>query len=73
MDKVIEREGPRFLRLPDVRAKTGLGRSTIYLRIEQGTFPRPIKLGERAVGWIQAEVDAWVAQRIEASRHDRAA
>jgi len=73
MDKVIEREGPRFLRLPDVRAKTGLGRSTIYLRIEQGTFPRPIKLGERAVGWIQAEIDTWVAQRIEASRHDRAA
>lgn len=62
-----------ILRLPAVKARTGLSRSTIYLRIGEGTFPAPVKLGERAVGWIQAEVDAWVAQRIEASRQDRAA
>lgn len=57
-----------FLRLPAVKARTGLSRSTIYLRITQGTFPKPVSLGARAVGWIEAEIDAWLAERIAASR-----
>lgn len=57
-----------FLRLPGVKARTGLSRSTIYLRITQGTFPKPVSLGSRAVGWIEAEIDAWLAERIAASR-----
>ena len=61
---------PRILRLPAVRARTGLARSTIYLRIAQGRFPRPISLGERAVGWIEVEVDAWLRQQIEVSRRE---
>ena len=40
----------------------GLARSTIYLRIAQGSFPKPISLGPRAVGWIEAEVDVWLRQ-----------
>jgi len=57
-----------ILRLPTVKARTGLSRSTIYLRIAEGNFPRPISLGARAVGWIETEVNDWVARRIAASR-----
>jgi prophage regulatory protein len=57
-----------ILRLPAVKASVGLSRSTIYLRIAEGTFPRPVSLGSRAVGWLQAEIDAWMKQRIEFSR-----
>lgn len=57
-----------ILRLPEVKACTGLSRSTIYLRIAGGTFPAPISLGGRAVGWIEEEVDAWLARQIEMSR-----
>ena len=58
----------KIMRLPEVMARTGLSRSTIYLRISQGTFPKPVNLGARAVGWIEAEIDDWLAQQIEASR-----
>lgn len=57
-----------ILRLPAVKARTGLSRSTIYLRISEGRFPTPISLGGRAVGWIEAEVTEWVNRQIEASR-----
>ena len=58
----------RFLRLPEVLERTGLSRSTIYLRLGAGRFPRPVPLGARAVGWIEAEVDEWVRERIAESR-----
>jgi len=57
-----------ILRLPTVQARTGLSRSTIYLRISEGRFPKPVSLGGRAVGWIEAEVNGWLNQQIEASR-----
>ena len=57
-----------ILRLPAVKANTGLSRSTIYLRVAQGTFPRPVSLGARAVGWVEAEIQEWLQRRIEASR-----
>ena len=59
----------RILRLPDVKARTGLSRSTIYLRVSEGTFPAPISLGGRATGWVEAEIDDWVVERIEESRN----
>jgi len=59
-----------ILRLPDVKRSTGLSRSTIYLRIAQGTFPKPVSLGGRAVGWLEAEVQQWLQRRIEASRSE---
>ena len=49
-------------------AGTGLSRSTIYLRISRGTFPAPVSLGGRAVGWIEAEVNAWLTARIAQRR-----
>ncbi len=71
MASVIEqktRGQVRFVRLPEVLARTGLSRSTIYVRLEQGRFPRPVSLGSRAVGWVEAEVDEWMCERIAASR-----
>lgn len=62
----------RFLRLPEVLVRTGLSRSTIYVRLAQERFPRPVSLGSRAVGWIESEVDEWVRKRIEASRGESA-
>ncbi len=60
-----------ILRLPAVKARTGLSRSTIYLRISKGNFPAPISLGGRAVGWVEADVDRWLTRRIAASRKPR--
>ncbi|GGG53074.1 hypothetical protein GCM10011403_07860 [Pseudohongiella nitratireducens] len=57
-----------ILRLPSVKALTGLSRSTIYLRVAEGEFPKPISLGGRAVGWIEGEVQDWIKERIECSR-----
>ena len=54
----------RFLRLNDVITRTGLSRSTIYLNINQGTFPESISLGLRSVGWLESEVDVWIQDRI---------
>ena len=61
-----------ILRLPAVKARTGLARSTIYLRVEQGTFPKPISLGARAVGWLESEIQEWLQQCVEASRKPKA-
>lgn len=57
-----------LLRRREVELRTSLARSTLYERIAAGTFPKPINLGGRAVAWIEAEVDGWVAQRITQSR-----
>lgn len=57
-----------ILRLPAVQSAIGLSRSTIYLRIAEGTFPRPISLGTRAVGWLQSDIEEWLLQRIELNR-----
>jgi prophage regulatory protein len=58
----------RILRLPEVCALTGLGRSFIYQLQSDGRFPRRIKLGARAVGWLEDEVQQWVADKIAESR-----
>ena len=50
----------RLLRLRDVKEKTGLGSSTIYRRIADGTFPVPRSLGPNTVRWLQSEIDAWI-------------
>lgn len=55
----------RFLRLTDVKERTGLSRSAIYLNISKGIFPQNINLGARAVGWLESEIDAWIQARID--------
>jgi prophage regulatory protein len=57
-----------ILRLLDVKRSTGLSRSTIYLRITQGTFPKPVRLGGRAVGWLETEIQQWLQRRLDSSR-----
>lgn len=58
-----------ILRLPAVKNRTGLSRSTIYLRISEGRFPMQISLGNRAVGWLEREINDWLSQQIERSRN----
>lgn len=53
----------RILRLPDVKTRTGLSRASIYAYMRKGLFPQNIRLGERSVGWMLADVESWIAQR----------
>lgn len=62
-----------IIRLPAVKNKTGLARSTVYLRIKQGTFPKQVSLGGRSVGWVESEIETWLSNRIEESRIKNAA
>ena len=65
----------RFIRLPEVLSRTGYGRTSIYRKMEDGSFPRSVKLGgppidpnvfdSRAIAWIEDEVDQWIESRIE--------
>lgn len=57
-----------ILRRKQVQQRTGLSRSTIYLRIAQRTFPKAVSLGARAVGWLDVEIEEWLASRVELSR-----
>jgi len=65
----------RFIRLPEVMSRTGYGRTSIYRKMEDGSFPKSVKLGgplleprefdSRAIAWIEDEVDQWIQSRIE--------
>ncbi len=57
-----------ILRLPVVKTRTGLCRSTIYLRMSQGTFPKQVSLGGRTVGWLESEIEEWISSRVN-DRH----
>ena len=74
------REAPprvTIIRRRQVETRVGLSRSTIYDKISpksktyDPSFPKPIDLGERAVGWLEHEIDAWIQARIDASRSKR--
>ncbi len=51
----------RYLRLPDVKAETGLGKTSIYHLIREGEFPKPVKISSRAVAWREGAIEAWKA------------
>jgi len=55
-----------ILRRRQVEARVGLRRSTLYQRIAEGTFPAPVRLGARSVGWLAHEVERWLADRVAA-------
>ncbi len=55
-------------RLPEVMQSTGLSRSTIYAFMQEGTFPKPISLGPRRVGWLKEEINSWIEEKIRQSR-----
>lgn len=56
-------QGKRILRVADVRERTGLGRTTIWRWVQSGQFPQPIRVGANYTGWIEEEIDAWIAER----------
>jgi prophage regulatory protein len=58
----------RFIRLPEVKQNTGLGKTTLYGMIKRGEFPPPVKIGGQAVGWVEEEVAQWAANRIARAR-----
>jgi len=57
-----------FLRLPEVKAITGLSKTSIYELIRNRRFPPPVRLGPRAVAWVKSEVRQWAIERVQASR-----
>ncbi|WP_300179827.1 AlpA family transcriptional regulator [uncultured Aliivibrio sp.] len=55
----------RLIRLKEVMSMTGLGRSTVYNYIADNVFPKSVSLGDRAVAWVESEIEEWVLARIE--------
>lgn len=60
----------RFLRRPAVEHQIGLSKTQIYALMAEGNFPRPVKIGARAVGWVEADIAAWINQKIDAAKHE---
>lgn len=54
----------RLIRLPEVKHRVGLGRSTIYRWMAEGKFPKPVQLGGYSVAWAEDEVESWIADRL---------
>jgi len=63
-NETVLRPNERILRIRDVLYRTGLSRSVFYLHVKDGTFPAPIKIGKRSVGWAEGQVQAWINQQI---------
>lgn len=61
-DKLTE----RIIRLPEILARTSLGRSTIYAMMGRGEFPHPVRLGARSIGWPESQLAQWLAERLKA-------
>lgn len=61
----------RLLRLPQVQAQVGLSKSQIYKLIEQGEFPRQIKVCQRVSAWLASDVDSWIDQRVLESQEEQ--
>ncbi|BFJ70810.1 MULTISPECIES: AlpA family transcriptional regulator [Salmonella] len=57
-----------LIRLPEVLKRTGFGKAWIYRLISEGRFPAPVKIGVRAVAFVESEVDEWIQSVIESSR-----
>lgn len=63
----------RLLRLPEVTAKTGLARSTIYHQMSRGEFPEPVRITRNCVAWRESDLDAWIAGLSTTSSKDQLA
>lgn len=60
-----DQTGVRIVRLPAVIARVGLCRSSIYNRLRSGEFPKPVRLGKRAMGFVDREIDAWLQSAVD--------
>ncbi|MEH6637671.1 MAG: AlpA family transcriptional regulator [Porticoccaceae bacterium] len=61
----------RILRWPEVHQRVGICRSHAHQLVAQGEFPEPIKLGPRASGWLESEINEWLVRRVAESRTDQ--
>ncbi len=59
----LKTNAPRILRRPVVQEAIGLGRSSLYVLVAKGEFPAPVQLSQRAVGWLESDVNEWIASR----------
>jgi len=66
MSSKIQNTEHQIIKLPSVISMTGISRTSIYNRIEEGAFPKQINLGERSVGWVKSEILEWIDARIAA-------
>ena len=66
----MNNQATRLLRLPEVLERTGYGKAWIYRLISEGRFPAPVKIGVRAVAFVESEVDEWIQSVIEVSRNN---
>lgn len=55
---------PKLIKLKEVIAKTSICRTSIYSKIAEGKFPKPVKLGARASAWLESEIDQWINDRL---------
>ena len=60
----------KLIKLTEVMASTGLARSTVYKYIKTGTFPKPVPQGERAVAWLENEIQEWIMERVAERDND---
>lgn len=64
----MNNQATRLIRLPEVLERTGYGKAWIYRLINEGRFPAPVKIGVRAIAFIESEIDDWIQSVIETSR-----
>lgn len=64
MSKTIQ-QPDQLIRMPNVKHRVGLGRTSIYALVAEGKFPAPVKIGKRAVAWSARAVDQWIADQLK--------
>ena len=62
--EIFMKSTKKFIRLPSVIERTGYRRTAIYEKIAEGSFPRPVQLGPRAIAWVEEEIQEWMNERI---------
>jgi prophage regulatory protein len=65
VNETVQEFTMRLIRLKEVMRLTALSRSTIYSRMNEGQFPKPVSLGERAVAWVECEIEDWIEDLIQ--------
>lgn len=71
VNAVLGSAAKKFIKLPLVKERTSLSTSEIYRRISAGMFPAQIRIGAKAVVWLEHEIDEWMAQQIETGRRNQ--
>jgi prophage regulatory protein len=69
-ENTMNNQTTRLIRLPEVLERTGFGKAWIYRLIKDDKFPAPVKIGTRAVAFVESEIDAWIQSVIETSRNN---